>query len=408
MTEFALLRPELLPFTEEEIAAVCSMNPQRGFEALRLRTTAATLTGKTSAEQHEVVGGMLERHYGRTNPVDPRFCNEALLLARLFLADVRKFVPRKYTAECSSEGRIAFISDYCRLIEEWAKADETIRHGDNSRLARLREYEARRLIVLTDLGVQILAQGTTAANQDQALEITEHLESIFFTPDRMVEDVAITSWHNPATCDRLVHWHITGQTPTVDTDGLKSYQTILPCRTAILDGARELSFFELRGKLPLDAIRKCVAKDITNAELAISDRLGIRLVFFRRAAMEAAIKKVFLQVWPLTTTTWKTSDTMNGRVVGAARNGRSDANFQAFKCQMLVAGLWPEIIFQVVDGFLMHSIGSCESTHGSYRARQMLYDVLPKVMPKEIFEIDWTDPEIQRQVTAIAQASTME
>ncbi len=408
MDNFPELTVGMLPYEDKELKAVRVSDPLLYFDTLRMRQMAEAVMGKTTQTAEKYFNRMVAKHLGTNGATNGlSILSSGLAMARNKIQANRSMIPDRYQPLFTSEGKVAFMSNFHELLVFWINI-EKIAQESQSQMAIMREFEARQLIWLSILCAKTMARHIESA-QEPGSKITDQLEEHFFDSDTPLVKKTVVSWHDPAYKERVRFWHFEEDVPPHDTTGLIRKLTVMFCRSVPGDTGTHLTFFESRKKDPEDEVRKSISKKILASGLAAPDKYGLRFVFFDRTALEEGLTRLLLNVWPMPFTTWKLSDNIDSHSHGGAqRNGSSSAHFRALKFQTLAYGHWPEVIIQPIEDYLNHASSRGAENHRVYRAQQALgpNGELNVLFPPEIFGVNWQDPEvhelvIQRALTSI-------
>ncbi len=387
---------------EEEMPEVRHKNPLLWMETMRLRSLAEKMESLPPRENEIALIGMLRKQLGSHQGTRSlHLLNESIRATITLLRDLKRWIPRRYSEVFSSEGVIAFSDDYVKLLLDWRKFEAKAKE-DNG-LSRIREFDARRLLYLAMLLLQIRLTYEKHEQAESCADITRHLEGVFFN-DCLLTDKIIFSWHDPSDYERVKAWCFRGEKEPGDVEGLIQKKTFLKCRSFNFEGKEHLVYFDSRLKEDTERLRKMLQKGVPDARIANTDEYGLRFVFFEKEAMEAGLKKLCLEVWPLPFMTWKMSDNTSkeSQENGIERNKNSAPNFKALKFKTSSFGFWPEVMIQMVDDYLNHKCSKGPEVHRLYRASQLRKEIFPVLFPREIYAVNWEEKEVEELVEANA------
>lgn len=383
---------------EKEMTEVRHKNPLLWMETMRLRNLAEKMESLSPPESEAALIGMLRKQLGsHLGTRSLHLLNESIRMAVELLKEAKRWIPRRFSELFSSEGVIAFSDDYVGLLQDWRKFEAKAKE-DNG-LSKIREFDARRLLYLAMLLLQIrLTYGKHGQIEDCA-DITRHLEDVFFNNCHLTDKVVL-SWHDQKNFERVKRWCFEEENKFGNAKGLIQKETILKCRSFTFDGQEYPVYFDSRRKEDTEKLRKMLQKGIPDARIANTDEYGLRFVFFSKEAMEAGLKKLCLEVWPLPFMTWKMSDntTTKGECQNNGRNKHSNQNFRALKFKTSSFGFWPEVMIQLVEDFLNHKCSRAPEVHSLYRASQLRNEIFPLLFPTEIYGIDWQEEEVAKLI----------
>lgn len=388
--------------TEDEMPKMRHEKPYLWMEVLKLRHVSRRLSeASTRRDRERILSDLLKKQLGSS---DLFLLNESVRMAGALLTDLKRWVPRRYLEIFSSEGVIAFSSNYIDLFLKWQEFEDKARKGDE--LSRIREFEARRLLYLAMLNLQIRLSDET--EKTECLQITRHLEEVFFKEG--LQDKIILSWHDPADKERAKEWRFEGEEQPAETQGLILKKTYLKCRSFSFGGGDYLVFFDSRLKENMEKLRKMLQKAIPDPRLINTDEYGLRFVFFSKKALEDGLKKLCLEVWPLPFMAWNTSDNTgdDGQNRGVKRDIHSSGNYKALKFEVASFGFRPEVIVQRIEDYLNHKCSQGPEVHPFYRSTQLRKKVFPLIFPSEVYGVNWEDEEVVDLMEKIALAGIID
>ncbi|MEW6407991.1 MAG: hypothetical protein AB1465_04845 [Patescibacteria group bacterium] len=315
--------------------------------------------------------------------------NEALDEAQKFVRELIDRLPVRFRGKLESEGDVAEEEDFVSLLLKWQKyCQETENNGNGDSLVKIREYEARRLILFAIILFDLKTRAKKLQLNGASLQaITASLEKSFF--DRgFSESKTIITFHNPDDNFRVLCWYFSDDLPdnlpTANRWLRREYELVF--RRFSWQGKQYLVYFSCRNKTSFSHLLKMLRKDIRDAHASALDWRGFKLVFLDLKSLQAGLDKLSSSIFILPGVTWKLED---GRHFRETVNPYSGKRFRAKKFVSVLKG---EAVEVVVEDLINHLNGIAslgEENHELYRLRQLVRSGLPLVFPEEIYGIDW-------------------
>lgn len=321
-----------------------------------------------------------------------RELNEATSLTQDFIRFLIDKIPTHFRGLLESEGEIAEERNFISLLEKRKRA---LSH-DHEPIEEMREFEARRLIVLTLIIFDLSLHGKRLHLNGAPLQrITAYLEKKFFAPNS--KRITIVAYHNRKDDFRVEHFCLCpdDQRPRETKKELIEKEYEFVCRTFFWNGKTFLVYFSCRNKTIFSHLLKMLRKDIRDPHSSALDWRGFKLVFFDDESYEAGLDKLRNEVFYLPGTTWKHED---GRFFKEKANPHSARGFNAKKFVTTVQGEPVEVIIESIKNHLNGTESLGEENHELYRLRQLIVSGFPLVFPTEIYNINWHDEEVQREI----------
>jgi hypothetical protein len=314
-----------------------------------------------------------------------RALNQSLQEARQAVKDIILKIPKNFSGVFNSEGQIAEERDFISLLEKRKKSFE------DGGLGKMREFEARRLIVFTLILFHLNLHSQKLHLKGASLQaVTQYLERRFFDKGE-VHRKTIFALHNLNDESRVGSWYFKEDWPSdlKILDGWKLKKHEMLCRQFSLDG-NYLIYFSCREKTPLSHLLKMLRRDIRDPFSSALDWRGFKLVFFNEQALEAGLEKLRRDVFYLPAVTWKLED---GRFFKETLNIFSSKRFRAKKFVTTIGGESAEVIMETLTNHLNGIASLGEENHELYRLRQLVKSALPLVFPFDLYGINWEEKE---------------
>lgn len=321
-----------------------------------------------------------------------RRLNEALRRAQEFLKDLIAKIPVCFYGSLNSDGDIAEEEDFIALLIKRQHFLEKLRVDPDGPLARTKEFEARRLILLAIILFNLEIHARKLQLNGVSLQsITAYLERKFFTKD-FSEPKTIIAFHNPDDDFRVECWYFEEDLPEVLPlkKGWVRKEYRLVFRKFCWQGKTYLVYFSCRTKTPTSHLLKMLRKDIRDPHSSALDFRGFKLVFLDGKALAAGLDKLNEDVFYFPGVTWKLED---GRHFRETVNSFSAKSFKVKKFVTTLGGEPVEIIVETLVNHINGIASQGEENHELYRCRQLIHSGLPLVFPKEIYGIDWVAQE---------------
>ena len=388
---FPLLRPNM-DLEKNEIK-----DPLFWGEIQRLENfTNSVLAQRKPTKRKKVVVRALREILGARGTVSEIYkeLNESLEEAHRFIQWIYKtYLPVRFEGVLNSDGLIAEENDFISLLK---KRKNFLK--DNSSFLRIREFEARRALLLTlilfDLKIhrkKLHLDGVSAQT------ITNYLERKFFTNTKIIKKTVL-SFHDPANSFRVVFWHFKDETPpnlVTQKEGLKLKEIELSCREFQWENKTHLVYYASRDKTRFSHLIKMFRKDIRDPHASALDWRGFKLVFFSREALEDGLAKLRKKIFYLPGMTWKLED---GEFFKNFVNPFTSPRYQVKKFITTHNGEPCEIIVETIENHLNGILSCGDENHEFYRARALVNTALPLIFPTKLYQIDWKDKKIKKEI----------
>lgn len=383
---FPLLRPYPAPEEKEKLK---KHDPLFWGELQRFENfTATVLSARKRRQRIKIIAQALRDIFGAKgeNKKLYQILNQALFEAQRFVKDLISKLPANFRGVVDSEGQIAEEPDFISLLEKRK------RFFEEGELGKMREFEARRLIVFTLALFDLILHGQKLhLNGVSVQAITQYLERNFFDKG-VIEHKRVLALHNPDDGWRVEYWFFEEDLPPdlKVKKGWKLEKYEIACRKFVWEDKSYLVYFSCRQKTPHSHLLKMLRKDIRDPYSSALDWRGIKMVFFDERALEVGLEKLRQEVFYLPGVTWKLED---GRFFKETVNVYSAKNFRAKKFVTTVGGESVEVIVETIVNHINGLVSKGEENHELYRRRQLVRSGLPLVFPKEIYGIDWEEVE---------------
>lgn len=401
---FPLLRPYPSP-SDLEIIRQCDLLFWDEISRLDHFTGLVFQTRKKT-KQKEIVAQILREVFGARGSIERIYeeLNQSLLEAQRFLRDlIKTYLPEQFRSVLESEGIIGEESDFLSLLR---KRKQAHRQRARDRLVQIREYEARRLILLTLVFFELRTKSRWLHLDGYSLQsITRYLERKFFSGG--IVKKMIISYHQGNNDFRVSRWNFRNDRKTesrrsnLSNKSLWKREIILECRPFKYQRKEYLVYFSVREKTIFSHFLKMLRKDIRDPYSSALDWRGFKLVFFSDEGLEAGLSKLREEVFCLPGVTWKLSDGWFDR---CENNSFSSPNFRATKFITIFQGIPCEVIVETIENHLNGLFSTGDENHELYRIRQLIKNALPLLFPSEIYEIDWEEKSIQEKIISRAKA----
>lgn len=389
---FPLLRPDFQDEKEVKILDPLFLGEKRRLENfINLVLSPRSLNQKKRVlvrVLREILGAK-----GTTSEIYNEFC-ESLEEAHQFVRWIyQTYLPVRFFGIVNSDGLIAEETDFISLLKKYQGLG-------NDRLSRIREFEARRAILLTIILFDLkIHRERLQLNGALIQDVMSYLEKRFFVPGTVRK--TLISFHDPENFFRVAFWCFPDEKQNMEMPKeLTVRETELDCRKFEWKGKEYLIYFAFRDKTRFSHLCKMFRKDIRDPHASALDWRGFKLVFFSQDALEAGIEKLREQVFYFPGVTWKLED---GRFFRESENPYSSRNFRAKKFITIHKGQPCEVIIETIENHLNGLLSLGDENHELYRVRQLISTALPLIFPKELYQVDWKDSHVQEEIIEVVK-----
>lgn len=304
-----------------------------------------------------------------------------------------KYIPEHLWAPFTSEGTLEAKTDPVEMLLEikdtpWLSLDPL---DPRDYIRRVRLFSLRRDLVLGErlFSIWHKLQDITAGRPFEKY-ITDLLEKRFFTPD--VERQFLVR----VLLDRDTGNPLRVLGPDEAVAGGDVTVVPMPCRYFKDRYGRELPVFFDPGQKKHEAVLfKMIERGLTDP-LKLHDLFRFQLVFRDECELGLGIQALIERVFPMVGVANDIKDTR--RATNRANDNPISADdYRVIYVDFTYGGFEFEGQFHDLENYVRSRTSKGSVNHGKYKRRRAL-KVLPRINPQEIFGVDWSDPDIRRQV----------
>ncbi|MFZ5365087.1 MAG: hypothetical protein ACOZBH_02730 [Patescibacteria group bacterium] len=355
----------------------------KGFEhAQSMDRLFRAIASQEVSDARMAISGWLEQTVGDAFPADILYdiFTEAIQEAKGFREELlREFVPEKVRFVFTSEGICRPTNDPINLLR--------IMHDPpgNSIYRRIRSFEAN---LFFSLGMRYLIMLMKNKSREAFLsDLTEILESDFFSRDchgefrRILEIV-----YDKNNYHRFVKFLEAGESAK------HIFRWPLWFRKISVYGRDMYVLYDSRDKRMQDVFRKTLL-DSTAANPIAADVNAITFVFLSEEDLKQAFELLTSKIFTNFVGVVKYRIDGDGDTNGySARTNAPNRHFKVWHRGRLV-----EVQMFLFGNYFNRKFSIDESNHHLYRLRQVC-DVLPMLAPQDVYNVDWKDEELLRQM----------
>ncbi|MBI5654365.1 hypothetical protein HZC53_01790 [Candidatus Uhrbacteria bacterium] len=304
---------------------------------------------------------------------------------------LREYFPLRFRQCLATLDLVASQHDPIELFRLCAEPGDDL-------MSRLKRFEARRkfTVGLSEFELRLFQAEPDIVEQDMAFFV-EILERHFFAPGH-IEQVTIVAERDPRNEMRISEHRILPRDSREARHSIPSENLdVLPIdlRFVMVNG-REVPIFFL-SRVKRHPTQKMLRK--RERHLNIGDRLGVTFGFFCEKDLLETIPYLRHQVVRQPGTVWGQVSNLSRAGVLDKTNPHSSPEYQATKWNWMWMGSPMELRFMLYRDWRNELVSHGPENHSLYKLTQLLEDLAGIVFPKTLYSIDWSSPDIHREMT---------
>ena len=306
-----------------------------------------------------------------------------------FLLD--EYFPLRLRKGLEMDSRVAGAHDPYALIRQCAG-------GGSDIIARIRRFEARRQLTLAQIEFELrVDHGDPQKLDDDMAWFAQKCDQVFFLPNRS-EQVVIVADLDPANAYRVKEFKVIPRSDPESRVIPTPERVVLPLdvRYFRANGRTFRVYFEARIKQRVTL--KLIAKRNRHHE-SLTDLPGAKFVFFdEETELMAGINQLRrVLVRAPGSVSGEASNTSRAGALDPT-NAYSSQEYRARKFDVRLRNRVFELQFMYLPIWVNEMVSHGRDNHQLYRISKYLDRVLPVLLPKKLYGIDWRDPGIRQEL----------